>query len=74
MKRREPSFVAPQVVIAKTPPKEYEKNYPWKGGESLLYLGEITNMPGHLVVVDRKGKVRWGYHDDNFRHPTEEEI
>ena len=67
-------FKAPQVVIFGDPPKGYETQYPWKAGVSLLFLGEITNMPGHCAVVDREGKVYWGYHTDNFRQPTEDEI
>lgn len=73
-KRRRSSFVPIQVVIANKPPDGYETVYPWREGEHLLYLGEIANMPGHVAVVDKKGKVQWGYHDDNFRHPTEEEV
>lgn len=67
-------FVPIQVVVANKPPDGYETVYPWREGEHLLYLGEIVNMPGHVAVVDKKGKVQWGYHDDNFRNPTEEEI
>jgi len=48
--------------------------YPWKKGDSLLYLGEIVNMPGHCSVVTRKGEVHWGYHTENFRLATEEEV
>ena len=48
--------------------------YPWKVGDALLFIGEITNMPGHCVVVDKQGKTYWGYHDDNFRKPTEDEL
>jgi hypothetical protein len=43
----------------------------WKAGECLLCLGEIKDMPGHIAVVDSRGKVMWGYHDDNFREITD---
>jgi hypothetical protein len=45
----------------------------WKAGDCLLCLGEIKDMPGHVAVVDKKGKVMWGYHDDNFRQVTDED-
>lgn len=49
-------------------------NYPWKKGDGLLYLGEIVNMSGHCVVSTRDGKIHWGYHTENFRIATEEEV
>ena len=64
----------PRIVIFDDPPKGYEDKYPWKAGTSLLFLGEIANMPGHCVVVDKAGKVHWGYHTENFREPTEDEL
>lgn len=67
------NFKAPQVVFFEAPPG-YENAYPWTNGTSLLFIGEITNMPGHCIVVDRKGKVYWGYHTDVFREPAEEEL
>ena len=74
MRKRKPQspFTPMQIVIAKPVPKKWR--YPWKTGESLLYLGEIKQMPGHVAVVDRKGKVHWGYHDDTFREPKEMEV
>lgn len=48
--------------------------YSIKRGEAVLFLGEIENMPGHVAVVTRDGKVLWGYHEENFREPTEEEL
>ena len=50
------------------------KRYPFQNGESVLLLGEIENMPGHVAVVTRDGKVHFGYHEDTFRQPTEDEI
>jgi len=47
--------------------------WPWAKGDCLLYLGEIGNMEGHCTVVDRAGKVHWGYHTDDFRTATEDE-
>ena len=46
----------------------------WPDGDRLLYMGEIHNMPGHGVFVDRAGKVHWGHHPDEFREPLEDEI
>lgn len=39
--------------------------YPWVLGEQLLFLGEITNNPGHGAYV-LNGKIIHGYHTDNF--------
>lgn len=67
-------FKQNQIVVADTPPAGFETSYPWKEGECLLYLGEVVQMPGHCIVVNRKGLVFWGWHTDNFREPREEEI
>jgi len=47
-------------------PKEYHKKYPFRKDEAIVFLGEIPNMPGHCVVSTKDGKVRFGYHTDNF--------
>lgn len=58
------------VCVAVLPPRA---QYPFADGERLLFLGEIENMPGHCVVVNRAGKVFWGYHTDNFQLPKDGE-
>lgn len=68
------TFVPNQIVIFDDPPKGYEDQYPFKTGQHFLFLGEIVQMPGHCIIVDKQGKVFWGYHTDNFREPTEDEI
>ena len=40
----------------------------------LLFLGQIPNMPGHCVVVDKHGRVSFGWHVENFVELTEEEV
>jgi hypothetical protein len=55
-------------------PEGYEDKYPFQNGDSVLFLGEIENMPGHVAVVTKDGKVRFGFHEENFREPTEEEV
>lgn len=40
---------------------------PLSKGDCVLFLSEIVDMPGHVAVVNREGKVLWGYHDDNFK-------
>ncbi len=48
-------------------PSDYdEKNYPFRRNFPYLFLGEISTMPGHCVIVDDKGKVIWGYHTEHF--------
>lgn len=40
---------------------------PFRPGEIVLYLGEVAGMKGHGVFVDHDGKVRYGYHNWNFK-------
>ena len=54
-------------------PEGYEKEYPFKNGDRVLVLGEISNMPGHMVLVDRENKIFWGYHKEDFIILTDEE-
>lgn len=54
------------TIVIFNPPKGYENHFPWKSGDSLLFLGEISNMPGHCVIADKSGKVYYGYHTENF--------
>lgn len=54
-------------------PKDVRDQYPFGVGEVLLFVGELTNMAGHCVLVRRDGKVLWGFHADNFVELTEEE-
>jgi len=63
-----------KVMIVCDIPEGYEDKYPFKNGDAVLFHGEIENMPGHVAVVTRDGKTHFGYHDDNFREPTEEEL
>jgi len=40
-----------------------------------VYLGEIPNMLGHCVVAGQNsGKIYAGYHIEDFRLPTDEEL
>lgn len=41
-------------------------NPDFKEGDMVLYLGELSNMPGHVAIATDKGKVLFGYHFDNF--------
>jgi hypothetical protein len=54
-------------------PKGYENQYPFKNGDNVLMLGEIEQMPGHVIVATKDGRVLWGYHIENFRKLTREE-
>ena len=42
--------------------------------ETFVYLGEIPNMPGHVVVAAENGRVYFGFHDDDFEELTEDEV
>jgi hypothetical protein len=45
-----------------------------KIGESVLYLGDIPNAPGHCAVIKHSGEVVWLTHPQDFREATEEEV
>jgi hypothetical protein len=66
-------FVPMQLVKA-TETSGYGHKRRWSAGECLLFLGEIKQMPGHCAVVNRDGKIYWGFHTDSFVEPTEDEI
>lgn len=63
-----PDLTPNQLVVATENFNEYKK------GDVFIYLGEIVQMRGHCIVVDRKGKVSWGMHTERFRAPREGEI
>ena len=49
--------------------------HPLVRGQSYIYLGEIPNMPGHVVVfAHQTGRIFSGYHIDNFVEMTEDEV
>jgi hypothetical protein len=54
-------------------PTEYEGGYPFRNGDTVLMLGEITNMPGHVAVALSDGRVVHGFHAEWFRELTEDE-
>ena len=66
------------IIVFEVEDEIFEKYYSKTGvfaqRETVLYLGEIENMKGHIAVVKRNGKVMWGYHPYNFRPATEDEI
>jgi len=41
--------------------------------EVFVYLGEMVNMPGHVIVAGRDGFVYFGYHPENFEEVPEDE-
>ena len=45
----------------------YASKYPFKQGEVVLVLCEVSNMPGHLAVCRCDGSMSWGWHEENFR-------
>ncbi len=42
------------------------RKYPFHHDEVMLFLGEVRQMPGHLIVVNKQGLTFWGYHEDHF--------
>mgnify|MGYP003386000004 CR=1 FL=1 len=55
------------------PPGMREK-YPFAIGETLLFVGDVINMPEHCVVVKSDGNILWGFHSDNFVELTDDEV
>jgi hypothetical protein len=44
-----------------------ENDLPFNTNETYVCLGEIAQMPGHVVVFDHKtGQIYSGYHSDRF--------
>ena len=54
--------------------QKWKHAYPFNMHESVVFLGEINEMPGHCIVARKNGNVMWGYHTDNFRKIKKEEI
>ena len=54
-------------------PEGTPNTYPFKEGDHVLMLGEIEQMPGHVAVALKDGRVLFGYHAENFRKLTREE-
>jgi len=61
-----------KVAMPQAQCEEYE--YPFGEGDTVLVFGDISMMPGHCVFATKDGKVHFGYHTDNFRPLTEDEI
>jgi hypothetical protein len=62
------------IIAEVTLPAGYEDQYKdIQNGEHVLLLGEITNMPGHMVLVNNQDKILWGYHREDFRILSDEE-
>lgn len=40
---------------------------------AFVYLGEVVQMPGHIICAGKNGKVYFGFHDDDFRELTDDE-
>jgi hypothetical protein len=47
--------------------------YPFKEGDTVLVLGEIEQMPGHVAITNENGLTYFGYHIENFRKLTRDE-
>lgn len=54
--------------------EDYLDHYPFIAGEVVLCLGEIENMPGHVAVVKKDGRVLYGYHPENFSRMKDESL
>jgi len=50
-----------------------DMEYPFYKGETVLLIGEIEQMPGHVVFVNKRGQTHFGYHMSHFRKLSREE-
>ena len=48
--------------------------YDFLSNDAFVFLGEIANMRGHGIFVGRDGKVYWGFHVENFRRVSEDDV
>lgn len=49
-------------------PPGYLDQYPMQPGKAYIFLGEIPNMGGHCIVVEKDtGKFHVGYHTELFK-------
>jgi hypothetical protein len=56
-------------------PKTHQDSYPFLEGKTYIYLRDISNMPGHCVVMDYSTHELYsGYHTSNFRVLKHKEI
>jgi hypothetical protein len=65
------SDVLPKLPLVKFDfrglPSDFHKKYPFIESDKFIMMGEITQMPGHCVVVNYKtGQIYSGFHTDNF--------
>ena len=52
-------------------PEFYEQ---FMANESFVYIGEVVQMPGHIICAGvQDGKVYVGFHDDDFVELTDDE-
>ena len=54
--------------------QKVDKTHPLKYGETVLYLGEVVNVPGHCAVAKDTGLVVWLLHPEDFRKAKESEL
>lgn len=63
------------LVVFEPPHITAKTKYPFRPNQLLVFLGEIPNMRGHCIVADTQtGKIHSGFHIENFREASEEEI
>ena len=56
-------------------PLQVRRRYPFRKDRVYVFFGEIANMKGHCIVMDRKtGKMYSGYHTENFVELPEDEV
>ena len=63
------------MYVTELPDGPKTKGFPFKHNDIMVMLGELEYMPGHCVVARQSdGRVFIGYHTDNFRKLTEDDV
>ena len=63
------------MVKLNTTSQEYPNYKEIFGPSPYIFLGEISNMPGHCVICSHQtGKIYSGFHTDNFVAIPEDEM
>ncbi len=56
-------------------PAEFLEKYPFEKNDVYVFLGEISNMPGHGIFIDyQTGQIFCGYHIEYFTEINKDEM
>lgn len=65
--------IKPYLAQVECIPDAFSFKYLFKNGDTVVVLGEIEQMPGHVVIALKNGQVLSGYHTEWFRKLRKDE-